>query len=80
MLLQSEGENPIERLPEIVVCMNGDSSTIHFPLRGRRNVKLCTIETPLIKLIWAFILKAFWEIELVQFKYKSHPKVISKEP
>lgn len=68
VFLQSEGENPMETVPEIMVSMNEDGSAMHFLCEGLEMSTLILLETPLIKLIWAFIPRshAFWEVGQIQ--------------
>ena len=52
-----------------------------FIFSGMRNVKPCSIENTFDQTHLGFHVKSltFWELEFVQFKYKSHLKVISQE-
>lgn len=80
-LLQSQGQNPVERGPEIIASMNEDGSTIRFPLCRMRNFRPGSFENTFAQTHLGFNSKShtFWQVELVQFKYKSHLKVISQD-
>lgn len=66
---------------EIIVSMSEDGSAIHFPLCGMRHVKPSSIENSFARTNLGFNFKSntFWKVELVQFKYKSHLKVVSQD-
>lgn len=52
-----------------------------FIFSGMRNVKPCSIENTFDQTHLGFHVKSLtsWELEFVQFKYKSHLKIISQE-